>query len=77
MNEQDEILLVADVTKLTKLSSTGIWRGINENSFPKPDMIIGKTRRAWLKSTIMQYLNDLIAKQKSSDPMKGLDHATM
>ncbi len=63
--EGNKILLIADVVKQTKLSSVSVWRGINEGWFPPPDLIIGKSRRSWLSSTITNYLNDLIAKQKT------------
>lgn len=66
MNNNDEILLIGDVTKMVRLSTTSIWREINEGRFPKPDLIIGRTRRAWLRSTITSHINDLIAKQTAA-----------
>lgn len=77
MSNDDEILLIGDVMKIVRLSTTTIWRDINKGVFPRPDLILGKTRRAWLRSTITKHITDSIAKQKSNCTMKGLDHATM
>lgn len=67
MGQEDEILLIADVMKITKLSTTTIWRGIIDGDFPKNDLTIGKSRRAWLRSTINNYINELIEKQKAAN----------
>ena len=72
MNNNDEILLIGDVTKMVRLSTTSIWREINEGRFPKPDLIIGRSRRAWLNSTITKHINDLIAKQNAVAERKEL-----
>lgn len=73
MGQEDEILLIAEVVKMTKLSTVSIWRMINEGNFPKPNLIIGKSRRAWLRSEITNYINDLIAKQKSINNERVLE----
>lgn len=77
MNNNDEILLIADVMKITKLSTTTIWRGILDGDFPKNDLTIGKSRRAWLRSTITGYINGLIEKQKAVNNERGGANANL
>lgn len=57
-NKQDNILLAKDVAEQLHIHVVTIWRYIEDGIFPKPDLIIGKVKRAWYKTTIDNYIKE-------------------
>ncbi len=57
-NKQDNILLAKDVANQLHIHVVTIWRYIEDGIFPKPDLIIGKVKRAWYKTTIDNYIKE-------------------
>ncbi len=57
-NKQDNILLAKDVANQLHIHVVTIWRYIEQGIFPKPDLIIGKAKRAWYKTTIDNYIKE-------------------
>ncbi|TXI93834.1 MAG: hypothetical protein E6Q33_02390 [Neisseriales bacterium] len=57
-NKQDNILLAKDVANQLHIHVVTIWRYIEQGIFPKPDLIIGKVKRAWYKTTIDNYIKE-------------------
>lgn len=56
MGEQDRFLTKREVSKMTTRSSTSLWRGCKEGTFPLPRRV-GKSRIAWLFSDIQNWMN--------------------
>ena len=57
-NNQDSIMLAKDVAKQLHIHVVTIWRYIEDGIFPKPDLIIGKVKRAWYRATIDNYIKE-------------------
>ena len=58
INNQDSIMLARDVAKQLRIHVVTIWRYVEDGIFPKPDLIIGKVKRAWYKTTIDNYIKE-------------------
>ncbi len=54
---------VAEVTKLTSLSRTSIYRAVQANDFPEP-VLLSPSRKAWVRSEIDEWQEQRIQARK-------------
>ena len=55
LNEEEEVLTIKDVMRLTKLGKTSIYNKMREGVFPKN--FKEGSRTYWLKSDVMGWIN--------------------
>lgn len=58
MTEQknNDLLLTKDVCKRLRVNEVTLWRMTNAGNFPKPDLRLGKLKKAWFEKTIENWI---------------------
>lgn len=64
-NQPVSILRISDVTRRTGLSRSSIYKAVQEQRFPAPIKLIGKTT-GWLESEVSDWVQDRIAESRPS-----------
>jgi prophage regulatory protein len=64
-DEENRLVLVSDVKRLTRLSKTTIYREIQRGVFPKP-LRLARNRIAWKQAEILNWIANRAAEREVS-----------
>lgn len=62
--QNNDLLLTKDVCQRLRINSVTLWRLTVAGIFPKPDLRLGKLKKAWFSSTIENWIAEQHEKTK-------------
>lgn len=54
--QNNDLLLTKDVCKRLRINEVTLWRMTTAGTFPKPDLRLGKLKKAWFSSTVENWI---------------------